>query len=129
MAALTTYLKNALYNEVLRNTNYVPPAVVYLALHTADPTVVGNVGEVTGNAYVRQSIAFDAPTAGAGDNTSTVTFPAATPAAWTTITHFTLWDAETAGNALIYGALTNEQVIGIGNVFDVLAGDLDITFA
>jgi len=43
-----------------------------------------------------------------------VTFPAPT-AAWGTVTHFGVFDAATAGNALYYGDLTTARTINSGD--------------
>ena len=55
MAEMSTYLENAVINAVLRNTSYSSPAVVYVGLHTANPTDAGSGAEVSGNGYVRKS--------------------------------------------------------------------------
>jgi hypothetical protein len=124
---LSTYLKNALYNGVLRNIAYTPPATVYLALYTTDPTAADVGAEVAGGSYARQAIAFGAPTAGAGVNSGIVTFPTAT-APWGTITHFGLRDAVAAGNLLLFGQWTTGKAVTTDDIAKVLASALAVTF-
>lgn len=132
MAALTDYLENALLNEVLRGVNYVPPTTVYLALFTSATTDAGGGTEVTGGSYARQAVTFDAPgavgTAGAGvtANSGTITY---TNMPTAVVTHCAIFDAVTAGNMLLHGALTASKNVSAGDTLTFAAGDLDITFA
>lgn len=127
MAAMTDYLENELIDHVLRNAAYTSPTTVYAALFTAAPGEAGGGTEVTGGAYARTAVTFGVPTAGATDNTADVTFPTAT-ANWGTITDVAIFDASTAGNMLLYGALTASKVVNNGDTFKFNTGDLDVTF-
>lgn len=93
----STYLRNAIYNAILRNTAFQGAATLYLSLHSAAPGLAG-ANEIAGNAYARVAIAFAAPAGGAGASSATVTFPAPAPAIWAVATHFGIWDAAAAGN-------------------------------
>lgn len=117
MSAMTDYLESALGNEVLRATNYAAPANIYVALFTTATADDGTGTEVTGNAYARQAITFDAPSPAGVFKNNLVTFPAATPAGWGTVTHFAIFDADVGGNMLIHGALTAQKAVGAGDVF------------
>ena len=112
-ASKSAYLRAAIYNAIYKATAFTGPATMYMSLHTADPGLTG-ANEITGNAYARTAIAMTTPTAGAGSNSSSPTFPAPTPAAWGTATHFAIWDAATVGNCLIHDALTNPIATSIG---------------
>jgi hypothetical protein len=48
---------------------------------------------------------------------------------WGTITHWGLYDAETNGNLLIYGALDASRTINDGDSLTFAAGAIDITAA
>lgn len=126
MGAFTNYLENKLLDHVLKNTSYTPPTTVYVALHTADPTEAGNVGEISGGGYIRKAATFAAAADGATSNTNKIEFPVAT-GNWGTITHISIWDAESAGNPLFYGALTASKTIGSGDQFIIQIGDLDVS--
>jgi hypothetical protein len=125
VSAFSDYLENKILLHVLDNTAYTSPTTVYLGLHTADPTDDGTGTEVSGNAYVRQSVAFTV-TANAAENTSAIEFPTAT-GSWGTIGWVGVWDAETGGNLLFHGQLSVSKTIASGDVFRVPAGDLDIS--
>src|SRR5579871_4513941 len=122
MAAKSTYLRNAIYNAIFRNTGFTGPATVYLSLHTADPGLTG-ANEVAGNAYARTAIAMGAPSGGSGSNAALV-FPAPTPANWGTVTHIGFWDAASNGNFLGGVALTNQVATSIGVPVDFAAGGI-----
>ncbi len=132
MAMLSNYLENAWVNHVLRNTAYTSPGTsVYVAFHTADPTDAGSGAEVSGNAYARVqhqgTAAWDAPASRATQNTTAITFPTPT-GSWGTITHYGIWDAASAGNLLIYGALASSIAPSSGTVrFSAGALDLVLT--
>lgn len=127
MSAMSNYLENALFNAVYRSISYVSPPAVYVALHTANPDEDASGLEVSGGSYARQGIVFGAPTNGEGSNTSLITFPEAT-AVWGQITHFSLWDALTGGNMLMYKDLDVPKPIGIGDVFKFKPGQIVARF-
>jgi hypothetical protein len=134
----SNYLETAILNLVFRNTAFTPPANVYVALHTADPTDAATAGtEVTGNAYARVSVTttggwtapVDSGTSKLTDNVNPITFPLPTPAGWGTLTHFSIWDAPTGGNMLVSAPLAAAKTINAGDTVQFAAGDLDITSA
>jgi hypothetical protein len=127
---LSNYLENALVNHVLRNTALTSPTTVYVALFTAVTDAEAGTGtEVSGGSYARQSVAFDAPSNGATQNTAVITFPTAT-ANWGTVTHAGIFDASTAGNALtIIKALAASKVVNTGDIFRFPIGDIDFALA
>jgi hypothetical protein len=119
----STYLRNAIYNAIVRNTGYTGPATVYISVHTGNPGAAG-ANEVAGNAYARVASAWTAPVTGLGTNSASVTTPAPAPAAWGTLTYFGVWDALVGGNFLGYEALTNPIVTSIGVPVTFPAGNL-----
>lgn len=133
MTAFSDYLENELIDHVLRNQAYSPPATVYVALFTSNAGLEANAPstEVTGGAYARQSMAFDAAANGATANTADVTFPTAS-ASWGTITsvavvdHLTNATWGTNVNVLFWADLTASKAVGLGDVFRFLAGDFDV---
>lgn len=93
----TGYFSNYLGNLVL--TKYLTTLGAYLALHTSDPTVLGNLStEVVGGSYVRQHVTlWTSPSSKTTANNELVVFdnlPACT------VTYMSLWTAVTAGNML-----------------------------
>jgi len=130
----TTALENDVITFFLRadTPTVTTPGVVHLALFTADPTDAGTVSsEITtggGTLYERQVIAFDAPSGGVTQNTSTVTFPTA-GATWGLIAFFGIMktDVETTADMLYHGPFTLDKQIDTNDIFEVLAGQLSIT--
>lgn len=134
--AASNYTENAVLNHVLGNTTYTPAGTLYLGLFTNDSTAAAAnlelgtlTDEVSGNAYARRAIAFDAASDGSTSNTSTVTFDAANGGNWGTITHVAVMDAASAGNVLFWGAVTVAKQIDQGDTFQVSAGNLTISLA
>ncbi len=99
------------------------PASHYISLHSADPGLTG-ASELTGNAYARMAVSsavgsWGAPATNGAvrqiTNTNLISFPAATPAAWSAATHFGVWDAATAGNFIRGNVLDAPKTAGIGD--------------
>lgn len=123
---LTTYLKNEIYDHVLRNASYTSPTTVYLALFTDATDDAGGGTEVSGGSYARQAVAFDAPTDGVGSNTAAETF---TNMPAVTVTNAALYDASTAGNMLMHGTLLSSKTVGAGDSLTFAIGDIDVTWS
>ena len=140
--AFTDYFENKLVDWMVRGQAYTPPASLYLGLDTVACTEAGGGTEVTGGSYARvaytSSLANWAGTQGAGttvassgtsgttSNNAVATFPAPT-ASWGTVVSFRIWDASTAGNALICQALTTSKTINNGDAApSFAAGSLTI---
>ena len=134
MAALSNYLENALVNHVLRNTALTTPGTsIYVGLikfYESSKLEEGTLTqEASSGAYARvQVTAWDAPSNGATQNTSAVTFPTAT-ADWGMVSGVSNVDAASTGNVLLHGTLTTARDVKNGDVFKFNAGDLDITFS
>lgn len=128
MAEFSNYLENALINAVLRNTTYTSPATVYVGLYTSDPTDANIGTEVSGNAYARQAVTFDAPSNGVTQNSAAVEFAQAT-GSWGTVAYIGILDAATSGNLLFHTALDVSKTIDTGDVFRISTGALTVTLA
>ncbi|PZO81593.1 MAG: hypothetical protein DI629_03390 [Mesorhizobium amorphae] len=122
----SNYLENKLLDHALGVANFVRPTNLYAALHTADPGENGAVAEIVGNGYARQAVSFGAAVNGVGANTTAPQFPVAT-ADWGSITHWSLWDAQTGGNCLLSGALVASRQILNTDQFYFAVGDLTVT--
>lgn len=129
MSAASNYLENQLINCVMRGIAYVPPAATFIALHTANPGDTG-ANEVTTStypAYVRQDSArggtqadaWTAPNDGVVKNTQQLIYAMYDGAAPLTVTHWSIWDAQTGGNMLVYAPLSSARTINPGDVFVV----------
>ncbi len=136
MSAMSNYLEEILIDHLLRTNTFSKPAAIYVALYTTVETDAAGGVEVSGGSYARVAVSqldanWNAPTAGDGltDNVNDITFPTPT-ATWGLIVGFAIWDAVTAGNLLIHGALTTSKQVNNGDPAPKFtAGDLDLTFA
>lgn len=138
MSQMCDYLEQKLLNVIFKGASWTTLTNVYISLHTADPTETGSVGEVstTATGYARKAVAVPAgwavpATEGGGgyltDNAAAIIFD--TPSAtWGTVSYFALWDAVTAGNALLFGPLGASKVINSGDTVQFDIGQLDVIF-
>jgi hypothetical protein len=136
MSAMSDYLEGELRKHIFRTGSFTKPTGLWVALFTSAPSDAGGGTEVSGGSYARVSVApLDAnwtagsSTDGVTSNASAITFAAPT-ANWGTVTHFGLFDASTAGNLLVHGALTASRIINNGDAApSFAAGALTVTFA
>jgi hypothetical protein len=131
MAGFADYLEDELLDHVFGAAAYSAPATLYVALFTAAPNDAGGGTEVTGGSYDRADVTnnatnFPAASGGAKANGTAIAFPTAT-AAWGTVTHFGIFDANTSGNLLAWGPLSASKTIDDGDTAQFAIGDLDIT--
>ena len=127
MAGFTTYLQQEILDHIFGNGAYSAPTV-HVGLFTAAPSDAGGGTEVSGNSYARvnASALFGASSGTAIANDGAITFPTAT-GSWGTITHFGVFDASTAGNLLVWGAVTPNKAVGDGDTASFATGELDVT--
>ena len=129
---MSDYLKSALLNHIFRNTAFIQPATIAVALCTAAPVdsdTGATIPEVVGGGYARKEIArADANwtlSTHSVDNTALTAFPAAT-GNWGTVTHIALLDNTIigAGNILFHGPIDAPKIVGVGNTFEFNATQL-----
>lgn len=140
MAAFSDFAENKLIDWLLRGQAIgitgasaaagTGPTNVYVALLTAAPSDTGGGTEVTGGSYARVTVASSlanwagtqsagsttasSGTGGTTSNNNAITFPAPT-ADWGVVTHVGIYDASSAGNLLIWSALTVAKTINNGD--------------
>lgn len=124
------YLENKMLDLVLGNQAYTPPASLYFALYTANPSDSGGGTEVYGNGYARVAVTnnltnFPAASGGSKQNASSVTWPTAT-AGWGVITAVGVHDASTAGN-LLYWTTISSKTIDSNDTVSIPVNNLTIT--
>ena len=133
MTAFSNYLENKIIDHIFQNTAFTSPTTLYVGLMTAvSDGEAGTITEVTGGSYARVAVTANSSnwsdaTANNGttSNVNAVTFPAAT-ADWGTVTHFGIFDAASAGNLLVYSALTASRNITNGSTPSFAAGALTV---
>lgn len=123
----SNYLRGKVVDGSLRATTYIAPAVVYVSLHTADPTVNAlSATEVSGSWYARQSAVFSAQsTAGQTSNSDPLNYNPVTSGP-VTVTHFAIWDDSTLGNMLYFGPLSVSKTFSNTDVPSWLAGQIAV---
>ena len=107
--------------DTLRNVSF-SVASPYLKLHLGDPGEAG-----TSNAAVeatRKAISFSAASAGAMSSSATVEWTNVSTTE--TYSHWSLWDASTAGNCLWTGALASPAAVTAGDTFQITSLTLSL---
>lgn len=136
--AFSTYLADALVNEVFGGVNFVPPTTLYIGLSSTLPTVAGgNITEPTigTNGYARASATnnttnFPSTSSNNKSNGIAITFPTSTGAwlAAASLGYLFFSDAASGGNILGFAALNNPQVVASsGATLSFAASSLTIT--
>lgn len=133
MAGFVDTVERALLDHFLTDGAYTPPATMYIGLSSTTPTEAGgNITEPSTGSYARVSTAAADWSAASGTapvtktTTATKTFPTASAdwVAGANLTHFVLFDASSAGNALAFGALGTAKPVLNGDTPSFAAGAL-----
>lgn len=101
----SSYLVTAWFNAAFNNTSFAV-AQAYMQLHTADPGAAGTTS--VASETTRKAVSMGSPSTGGGN----VTILNDATVEWTGITgsqdasHYSLWDATSAGNFLGSGVIT-----------------------
>ena len=130
MAAFTDFAENLIMDWVFTNGAATRPTAWYVALHlnASPPTDASpSTGELSGNGYARQAATFSAASGGATANTADLTFGPNTTTNWGLLGYVSVWDAVSAGNCLMHGALSSTVTINVNDSLKIAAGDLDLT--
>lgn len=135
MANASDYLETQIITHIFRTSSFTKPTGLWIALFTAAPNDAGGGTEVSGGGYARVARApldanWAAPSGGNGQTSNVAAIDFGTASAnWGTITHFGIFDASTAGNLLVWGALTASRTVNSGDAFQIPAGQLTVTQA
>lgn len=130
MASLSDYMET-LFMTYLKGVQFPTPPTLYAAVFSTNPTD-GNIGtEVTFSIGGTRPIVTLGPTTDSADgkrvgNATDLTFTSASTGN-ATITHVGIYDAPTAGNLLMHGALTTPVSVNSGYAVKVLANQLSLT--
>lgn len=116
---------NAILNALCRNTAWTQPAAVWVKLHVGEPGAAATANPAVETDRIQATFGT-AATGGAISNTSALTWTGV--AGTEDYTHFSAWDASTAGNFLFSGTITANPVT-TGDDFTIPVGDLDVTLA
>lgn len=138
MGSKSDYLEAKILDHVLGATTYTPPATVYAALFSVTPSDSGGGTEATGGGYARVALTNNttnwpnatgtSPTQKA--NGTVITFPLGTSGGVSGGANMVAWglfDASSAGNLLIWGALTIAKPYLEGDTPSIAVGALTWT--
>jgi hypothetical protein len=131
--SLTTNGANTQLAWTLTTDSVTRPTAWYVALHTANPTETGTVGEVSTvdvSGYSRATVTFDTPASSQIVNDGIVTFTTGTVSGTVTVTHLSIWNVATAGtsaNVFYYGALSTPKILSSSETLTFASGELTIT--
>lgn len=113
---------NAILDALCRSVAWSDPAAFWIKLHVGDPGSAGTSNAATET--TRKQPTFSAASGGAITNSAAIT--------WTNVagtedyTHWSAWDASTAGTFLMSGTITANAVV-TADTFEIPIGELDIT--
>jgi len=120
--SISNYAELKILDHTTGTSAWTMPSNVYVKLHLGDP------GEAaTSNAAVeatRKVTAWSAAASGAIATSATLEWTNVSTTE--TYTHWSLWDALTAGNALWSGALSSSAAVTAGDTFQITALTLSL---
>ena len=122
----SNYLADKLIDATVRNTPYITPEKVWIALYTTDPTKVDVGSEVKEPSYSRQEITMSVPVEGQSENSAQIDFSQAT-SNWGNISHIGIRDEDYDGNLLYFTELENAKDILTGDQFKINVDKLKLT--
>ena len=120
--SISNYAELKLLEHITGKTSFTMPTTVYVKLHTGDP------GEdCTNNAATnatRKSAAW--ASAASGSIATNATIEWTNVSTTETYTHWSAWDASTAGNPLWSGALSSSAAVTAGDTFQITSLTLSL---
>ena len=122
MTSLTDYAKNMLGRSVVGRRPALPTAV-FIALGTGGSDAGGVLGEPTGTGYTRQPVTFFGT--GMQYNISQVRFSFTTAPG--TLTHVGVFDAQAAGNPLLWAPLATPVTLNGAGIVNIPVNSLNVT--
>jgi len=120
--SISNYAENKILDHVTGEAAWTMPTTVYVKLHTGDPgeAATSNAASET----TRKAASWAA--ASSGSIATNATLEWTNVAATETITHWSLWDASTSGNALWTGALSSSAAVTAGDTFQITSLTLSL---
>ena len=107
-----------------------PPAALYVALYSTNPTAADTGTEIAGGSYARASASFSTPSISGEQaiiqNTAPIEFPQLTASAGTAA-YIGIRDARNGGNLLFFEALPTALVLAAGYTPYFVAGELKVS--
>ena len=120
--SISNYAELKILEHTTGKTAWTMPTTVYVKLHTADAGEDGTTAAAT-NAS-RQSASWATAASGSIATNATITWTNVSTTE--TYTHWSLWDASTAGNCLWTGALSTSASVTAGDTFQITSLTLSL---
>jgi hypothetical protein len=113
--SISNYAELKILEHTTGKTAWTIPSNVYVKLHTGD---AGEAGTSNAATETTRKVAAWA-TAASGSIATSATLEWTNVAATETYSHWSLWDASTAGNCLWTGALSSSAAVTAGDTFQI----------
>jgi len=120
--SISNYAELKILEHTTGKTAWTIPTNVYVKLHTAD---AGEAGTSSAATEATRKVAAWA-TAASGAISTSATLEWTNVAATETYTHWSMWDASTAGNCLWTGALSSSAAVTAGDTFQITSLTLSL---
>jgi len=120
--SISNYAELKILEHITGKTAYSMPATVYLKLHTADAGENGTTAAAT--EATRKAASWAAAASGSIATNATVEWTNVSTTE--TYTHWSMWDALTAGNCLWTGALSASAAVTAGDTFQITSLTLSL---
>ena len=120
--SISNYAELKILEHTTGKTAWTIPSNVYVKLHTAD---AGEAGTTSAATEATRKVAAWA-TASSGAIATSATIEWTNVAATETYSHWSLWDAATAGNCLWTGALSSSASVTAGDTFQITSLTLSL---
>lgn len=113
--SISNYAELKILDHTTGRSAWTIPAAVYVKLHTGDPGEAATSAAAT--EATRKVASWAVAASGAIATSATVEWQNVSTTE--TYTHWSLWDASTAGNALWTGALSTSASVTAGDTFQI----------
>lgn len=123
MSDLSDYLENALLDHIRGGTTYTAPSGLYVKMHTG---AAGEAGTANAAGETTRVAATFGTAASGGSISNTVAVQWTGVSTTETWSHFSVWDASTAGNCLFVGALDASKALTSGEDAEFAIGALTL---
>lgn len=120
--SISNYAELKILEHTTGKTAWTIPSNVYVKLHTGDAGEAGTTNAATED--TRKVAAW--ATASSGSIATSATLEWTNVAATETYSHWSLWDAVTAGNCLWTGALSSSAAVTAGDTFQITSLTLSL---
>jgi hypothetical protein len=120
--SISNYAELKILEHTTGKTAWTIPTNVYVKLHTAD---AGEAGTSSAATETTRKVAAWA-TAASGSIATSATLEWTNVAATETYSHWSMWDASTAGNCLWTGALSSSAAVTAGDTFQITSLTLSL---